>query len=804
MRKETLGYPVVEGYIQHWLVAGPQVILLEEPYRFDRPQDKLQIARKYSQPEMGIEGTPIEYGEYRIGKIIDKWRYVRTPHDHLIDLSAFHPLPCFLRAWAYTEIESPVEQEVTFILTAHGPADVWINDQHVHRHEHFHDRIPGQVRFQAQLQKGTNRLMVRFEQVAVREGPFSMAMQLVGFDGTKPEDKVIRIPTSAPDLQYRLKLEKLFEDCYIRQDVYARNDEIVVYLPDGQAASTSFNIRMQNPKGSIYAEVARDGQRKEPTQPMGFPYQSPEGSYQLRFMPPPQQFYKRNVRITRIRDFHTATNTYSTQPYGTYPERRSECLKEAARRGKDLFSEIAKMEAGWWKDVDEKMVFKAIEAVNRRSADSVILLCGLLGMLYRYADNEDFPSELRRPLEECVLGFRYWEDEPGSDAMDYHSESHSLLFHTCEILAGQHYREHVFINAVQSGEWHIEKGERLALGWLQKRASYGFEDWDSNTCFEEDVLALSTLASLAEDPQIFEMAALVLDKMFFSMAVNSFKGVFGSSHGRTCAAHIKTGYREPTSGISRLLWGMGIFNEHILGPVSLACSSYELPPIIAAIAADQPDELWSKEQHTSGDETAVNKVTYKTPDGMLCSAQDWHAGQPGQQEHIWQATLSPAVTVFTSHPACAAENDWRRPNYWHGNASLPRVAQWKDTLIAIYNFANDDWMGFTHAYFPVHGMDEYEVRDGWAFGKAGNSYIALAAAQGLDFQTSGDNAYRELRSPGTPNIWLCQMGRSALDGSFKEFIEKVLALTVKFEGNQVELEDLRGDRLQFGWEEPLL
>lgn len=62
----------------------------------------------------------------------------------------------------------------------------------------------------------------------------------------------------------------------------------------------------------------------------------------------------------------------------------------------------------------------------------------------------------------------------------------------------------------------------------------------------------------------------------------------------------------------------------------------------------------------------------------------------------------------------------------------------------------------------------------------------------------------ELRSPGTPNIWLCQMGRLALDGSFNEFIEKVLALPVKFDGIQVELTNLRGDRLHFGWEGPLL
>ncbi|HET9911643.1 MAG TPA: hypothetical protein VFQ13_07130 [Anaerolineales bacterium] len=795
MRKATLGYPLIEGYIHHWLVAGPQVIPVEGFRQPSDSQDRLQIIRQYHQPGPGVDGKPIEYGECRIGQVKEKWRYVRTRHDHQVDLSAFHPVPCFLRAWAYTEIESPMEQDVTFLLTTTGPADLWINDQHVHRQEHFHDRIPSPVLFQSHLQSGINRLMVRFEQVGVRECPYSLALQVVGIQA-KAETKIVRIPTAAPSLSYRQKLETLFEDCHIRQDVYTRKDQIIAYLPEGKLADTPFNIRMQTPSGSIFAEARRDGRHTEPQQPMGFPFQSPQGSYQLRFMPPPREFYEQGVRITRARDFYASTNIYSTQPYGTYAERRIECLKDAARR-KNLFGEIAKMEAGWWKDVDEKVVLKAIEEVRSRAANADIQLCGLLSMLYRYADRESFPVSLRQPIEECVLGFRYWEDEPGSDAMDYHSESHSILFHTCEILAGQQYRERLFTNSSQTGQWHIEKVEQLALAWLQKRASDGFEEWDSG--FEEIVLALSTLASLAENSQIFELAALVLDKIFFTMAVNSFKGVFGSTHGRTHSLHIKTGCREPTAGISRLLWGMGIFNEHILGSVSLACSTYELPPVIAAIAADQPAELWSKEQHAG-----VNKVTYKTPDGMLCSAQDWHSGKPGHREHIWQATLSPIVTVFTSHPACASEGTSRGPNYWHGNASLPRVAQWKDTLIAIYSFADDDWMDFTHAYFPVHGMDEYQIRAGWAFGKGGSGYIALTASQGLDFQTCGDSAYRELRSPGTPNIWLCQMGRTALDGSFNEFIEKILALPVKFNEDQVELIALRGDQLHFGWEGPLL
>lgn len=815
MKKGYLYYPLVSGYIHNWLVAGPQATALQKQENLDR----LQIAQYYYSPKPGITGTehprkkqakckPVENGTYLCQSIagIDssktsgKWRYISTNHDHLIDLSTYYPLPHYLRAWVYTQIESPSKQKVTFAITANGPADVWINEQHVHRQEHFYHQFPKQVNFQADLETGINRLMVRLETITMDETPFGMALQLFDFE-TEKNKKAICIPTDSPDLLRRQQLEDLFDACHIRQDIYTHKEEIIVYLPENQAAAAAqFNIRLQKPNGPIYAEANRNKEYMGNQQSMGFPSQNPEGSYQLLFLPPPIEYYEKNLRVTHTRKFDAVNNIFSTQPYGTYKERCKECLQDAARRKNNIFGEIAKMALERWKDVNEETILTAIDSVNQQHDNSDSTLCGLLSILYHYTDQAQFPPTLQQPLKDCVLNFNYRQEKASINEPD-DDESENILFHACKILAGQHYPEQTFPNIAQSGKQLCETGEQLALKWLQKRACYGFPKWDSHTYFEKYTLALSTLTSLAENQQIWELAALVMDKLFFTIAVNSFKGIFGSTRGQSYITDIKTGYREATSGITRLLWGMGIFNEHILGSVSIACSSYELPPILASIAADNPESLWCKEQHlTNGGNEAINKVTYKTPDGMLCSAQDWHAGKAGYQEHIWQATLSPKVTIFTSHPTCASENGAYRPNYWAGNAILPRVAQWKDILIALYDFAEDDWMGFTHAYFPVHGMDEHEIQEHWAFGKVGNGYIALAAANGLNFQTHGDNAYRELHSPGTPNTWLCQMGRAALDGSFREFIEKVLALPVKFKKKEIELTSLRGDQLRFSWQ----
>jgi hypothetical protein len=506
-------------------------------------------------------------------------------------------------------------------------------------------------------------------------------------------------------------------------------------------------------------------------------------------------------------------------PYGTYHERRLEALSDAARRKGDLYAEIAKMALDRWSRVQTNVIMQAIGRVERREAGSHLDLLGLLSIAQRYANHESFPAEPKEPLEACVLNSRYWRDEPGSDALCFTPEHHQIVFHTCEILAGQLYPDRSFANVGQTGQWHRQKGERLAISWLRERGTGGFRAWDAHADLQDTLFALSHLVDLAEAPQVWELAAILMDKLFFGLALNAYRGVFGSTHGRTLAPFVKGGWLEPTAGISRLMWGMGVFNHHLRGTVSLACArEYELPTTIHDIATHLPEEMWNRERHLNVPEVErdgetgaweVNKVTYKTPDYMLCSAQDHRPGERGRQEHVWQATLGPDAVLFVTHPACSSESEARRPNFWRGNAVLPRVAQWKDVLIAIHKLPENDWMGFTHAYFPAYAFDEYLLRDGadgrrWAFARQGEGYLALTAAQGLELVSAGDNAYRELRSYGPQNAWLCHMGRAALDGDFVAFQEKILALDVTIEGLSVRCETLRGESLLFGWEGPLL
>ncbi|MDI7274507.1 MAG: hypothetical protein QME94_00875 [Anaerolineae bacterium] len=809
-----LAYELRNGYVHNWLLAGPQAIPVSDLERFQGQDTRLQIARFYYTEEPGVARLPVERETHSVGGVELTWEYFRCGDDHFVDLSAFYRTCHYLRAWAYARVAAPRASEVTCTLTTNGPADVWLNGQHVHRHEHFHHQIPHSISFTTAFCEGENEILVRFEEVAMRECPYAMALRLEGLSsGQEETGPRVLLPTSIQPLERRQTLERVFEAGYLDRDVYAWDDEITVRWPDQMPASAWVAARLQTPSGRIYAEAPRLATNTRKAVSLSRAYQVPEGPYHVVLMPPPKEYHQRNMRVQRRIPLWAVRNRYSEAPYGTYQERRLEALQDAARREHNVFSEIAKMALGRWSEVRADAVMSAIEGINRREDCSDFNLAGLLGMMHRYRHDPSFPQALLQPLEECILGFRYWMDEPGNDAMCFWSENHQILFHTCEILAGQLYPERTFSNAGQDGRWHREKGERMALSWLRKRASGGFREWDSNCYFEEDLLALSHLADLAENPQVYDLAAVVTDKLLFTMALNSFKGAFGSTHGRTYAPLIKGARLEATAGIGRLLWGMGAFNDRVLGTVGLACAeSYELPPIIAAVAADLPEEMWDRERH-AGELAAecdratgrweVNKVTYKTPDYMLCSAQDYRPGEFAYQEHIWQATMGPDAVVFVNHPPCVSEEGSHRPNFWHGNVVLPRVAQWRDLLVAIFRLPENDWLGFTHAYFPVCAFDEHALRQGWAFARKGQGYLALTAARGLELITSGNSAYRELRSYGSPNVWLCQMGRAAADGSFSDFQARVLAMGTQLDGLSARLVTLRGESLAFGWEGPL-
>jgi hypothetical protein len=208
-----------------------------------------------------------------------------------------------------------------------------------------------------------------------------------------------------------------------------------------------------------------------------------------------------------------------------------------------------------------------------------------------------------------------------------------------------------------------------------------------------------------------------------------------------------------------------------------------------------------------GTREEANLYTYRTPDYMLSSAQDYRKGYGGDQQHIWQATLGPDAVCFTTHPPRLQGSP---PNYWTGSGSLPRVAQVKNVLIAIYRITKErainvpNQLFYSHAWLPRDRFEEVVEKEGWIFARLGEGYLALLSEHPYEWrELPGEEKGREVIVQARNNIWLCELGRRAINGSFAEFMERILEAEVLFSGSNVSYRSPTQGLLQFGWKAPL-
>jgi len=199
MRARNVHYDLEHGFVHNWLTAGPQAIAVE-PAQFKGENIQQQIAQHFYEPDSGITETPVERGPlteglFQIGDYDGSWNYLACREDHLVEHSGSYAAPHYLRSWAYTQLNSKTAQEVSLILSSNGPADVWLNDRHVHRTETFCKPNPCSTPFKASLNQGVNRILVRFESMAMGTCAYSIALQVRQPANGDSVDRTARHPT---------------------------------------------------------------------------------------------------------------------------------------------------------------------------------------------------------------------------------------------------------------------------------------------------------------------------------------------------------------------------------------------------------------------------------------------------------------------------------------------------------------------------------------------------------------------------------------------------------------------------------
>jgi len=198
----------------------------------------------------------------------------------------------------------------------------------------------------------------------------------------------------------------------------------------------------------------------------------------------------------------------------------------------------------------------------------------------------------------------------------------------------------------------------------------------------------------------------------------------------------------------------------------------------------------------------VDTYTWRSPEVMLSTAQDWRPGQRGEQDHISQATVDAHALVFTQHPkvdVSTSEEASDNNSYWTGDGGIPRAAQQENVSIAIYDPAYDDGGGvgsgaysftyqdYTHAYFPTEHFEEYVQRDGWTIARKGDAFVALWSARPTHWRqyeegqfTNELTAEFDLVADGGPtNVWITEVATASdftgEDDPYEAFVSAITA-----------------------------
>jgi hypothetical protein len=245
-------------------------------------------------------------------------------------------------------------------------------------------------------------------------------------------------------------------------------------------------------------------------------------------------------------------------------------------------------DGAWAPDAWDAIFTKLSTFEDTSDFDALYLLNALLG----YRGHPAVAPELWQKTEDALLAFKFWYTQPTPpgivDDMWYWSENHQAIFHTLEYLAGQTWPDRTFTTTGMTGAEHKEHARERLLAWFEHKARFGFDEWHSNVYYQKDATPLLTLVEYCDDPTIASRAAMLLDRVLLDVALHSFRGSFGATHGRSYKKDKMTGLDDDTWGMSKLLFDQAEFPYRSIGDAGAVLFArarrYELPQIVYDVA----------------------------------------------------------------------------------------------------------------------------------------------------------------------------------------------------------------------------
>jgi len=762
------------------LTNGPDVAGLKA-----RLYKKRKIVTDQKLPQL-IEGGKVKWQAPGGKKVdTDTWKRHRTGTDGFVDWSIFCYTPEYRHSIMGTVIEVDQPEWRTLRIESTGPVALFVAGKLVELFEDFSYMQPVLYELPIYFDSGTTDIHIATWQVAFREVRHVVRASIEGLPVR------VVLPTPGAD-EYKGQVAERILDSLSIQKWSIDDGRATIFGPEGVAlriqtkngVGNTLRLRIANGRADFalddltqLAAGSGNSAKKVSGDLTASMLDVGEVFFHVRLDDDSSKVY-REFRVARIPQ-KVRMDKGEENPIRWRQEVIEHVASSIPGTGKILANFILKSDF----KVTEENLRPPLGMINNRADCADFEAVGLMHLLHRIPERNWAPGT-RESVVESLLNFKYWIDQPGLDAMCYFTENHQFVWHTAEHLVGSYFSTKKFSNTGWTGKKHAQHGEDMALEWMHRKLEGGFSEFDSNAYLAIDALALVSLVEFSPVKEIRQIAEALLDRILFSLACNSWKGIHGSAHGRSYTTTLRSSRFEETASIMWGLWGMGALNNAVLPVMSLlSAQKYVVPEIIRKVARDYQSP-WNGRQVYRGHYRFTSDLLarpygsdiriWRSEDGMLSSVQDYRSGLPGLQEHIWGATLSSEVQIFTSYPAAYSHGSSVRPNAWAGHLILPRTRQVNESLICIYSIEERILPKKTHLWFPTSWMDEHLLQGSWIIGRSGNGYIAVSTDGGFEPLTTGDTAYSEWIARGDGAAYCVKMGSASAHGDLASFANSLV------------------------------
>lgn len=804
--------PNVSGYICNWLISGNFLSTPEINFS-DRNQLKFEKQLRSVIADDSLEAPPagIELGGEGLAGM--PWKYYSAGNNWFIDTSLFYSLLTKVELYAYTELICERDMKVAAKLRTFAAVDLWLNDRHVAKvktpvYKPIHNED-----VQLPLKKGKNKVFLRMQNLGVRDTRNIMGLQLLGdLDG---------ITVSLPGAQNTVEAV-IAADQWLK-GIVCKGDKLNAESEPPCAVTVKLKAT-----AAVYEKAEPGIGETDLLWRMGTEYEINSKAQGIILSAEVSgQYLEREIELAE-----NIRPEMDGEPAVSLEAHRKKFIGKLAEGWPDFFKTgirysgyhvLARYMTGRNEEKDNELLMEGLDLVYKRIDCADFLLSALLRLFLKY---EVKSEKVRNRMKEVCLDFRYWMDEEGSDGMCFWSENHALLFHGCQMLAGQLYPDEIFTRSGRTGKEQSQVGEKRCREWLASVEHEGFEEFISGGYMCVTAAGLLNLVDFGPE-DISGQAIRVLDKLLAQLSMHTFKGVVCGPQGRV--------YRDVIypfkQGVQALMYliNPAVPKAYSMWAAGFGCTKYEILAEIVKLMETETETVypcgnaeitlkktadylltsvaspkagnggWSNEAYEHSDPHVTGDFTYaytKALNERFHGTSLFEPGVYGYQQHMWYAALDRTCPVFANHPGGTHDHSSMRPGYWYGNGLMPALKQKGNMLGLIYHLREEHPVNFTHLFWPSLEFDSIVKKKGWLFGKKGSSYVGVWCSAPLEPHNDilMDCEYRAYSEKAA---YICYCSSEGEVGTFDAFIEKAEGMSPEFQPESLILTTTEGYELRF-------